>query len=124
MHQPGIIVIEARRAALGPEHPDFGGTTAPEALIEAKRGTEPPGSAPEGPKEGGSAADQLAQLKSEASRLAAELGEVASRGCALAEELAGLVGASTGRESAESEGVGDAGELHAREPGAEKPPAG
>ena len=124
MHQPGIIVIEARRAALGPEHPDFSGPTAHEALIEAKRGAKSAGDGAAGADESSSAEDQLAQLKSEASRLAAELGEVASRGCTLAEELAGLVGASTGRESAESEGVGDAGELHAREPGAEKPPAG
>ena len=116
MHSPQLILIEARRKALGDEHPDFSG---PAGLIEAKYAAQAP---PEPPDQPDSAPDQpdQADLAHGAARIATELRQIADRTCELSEELASLAGSkapSKGDEGSE-EGEGMAGELKAREPGA------
>ena len=84
MNSPQLIIIEARRKALGDEHPDFSG---PAGLIEVKHAAqappEPPDSAPDQP-------DQ-ADLAHGAARIATELRQIADRTCELSEELASLL---------------------------------
>lgn len=109
MNSPQLIIIEARRKALGDEHPDFSG---PAGLIEAKHAAQAPPEPPDRP-------DQ-ADLAHGAARIATELRQIADRTCELSEELASLAGSKAPSKDDEGseEGEGMAGELKAREPGA------
>jgi hypothetical protein len=119
MHSPQFILIQARRTALGDEHPDFSG---PAGLIEAKRTAQAPPEPPEPPEPEPDSPDSPDQgdLEHGAARIAAELRQIADRSCELAEELAGLAGSEAPQEGDEGpdEGTGMPGELKAREPGA------
>lgn len=119
MHSPQFFIIQARRTALGDEHPDFSGPTG---LIETKHAAQAPPEPPEPPEPEPDSPDSpdQADLAHGAARIAAELRQIADRTCELSEELAGLAGSeapSKGDEGPE-EGEGMAGELQAREPGA------
>ena len=109
MHSPQLIIIEARRKALGDEHPDFSG---PAGLVEVKKAAhappEPAETAPDQPEP----PDQ-ADLEHGAARIAAELRQ-------MSEELATMAGAGAASEGSgdSEEGEGASGELEAREPGA------
>ena len=116
MHSPQLIIIEARRKALGDAHPDFSG---PAGLVEVKKAAhappEPAETAPDQPEP----PDQ-ADLEHGAARIAAELRQIADRTCELSEELATMAGAGAASEGSgdSEEGEGASGELEAREPGA------
>ena len=116
MHSPQLIIIEARRKALGDEHPDFSG---PSGLIEAKHAAQAPPEPPEPPKPEPDSPDQ-ADLAHGAARIATELRQIADRTCELSEELASLAGSKAPSKDDEGpeEGEGMPGELKAREPGA------
>ena len=110
MHSPQLIIIEARRKALGDEHPDFSG---PSGLVEVKKAAHAP------PEPAETAPDQP-ELEHGAARIAAELRQIADRTCELSEELATMAGAGAASEGSgdSEEGEGASGELEAREPGA------
>ena len=126
MNSPQLIIIEARRKALGDEHPDFSG---PAGLIEAKHAAQAPPEPPDRPAQAdlahgaarlAPARPDQADLAQGAARIATELRQIADRTCELSEELASLAGSKAPSKDDEGseEGEGMAGELKAREPGA------